>query len=66
MVSSFSKLQTSLYVIRDLLVKEKEKRLQTQALRTGNYLSSRPVSRQVLSASMCLTAVFGMGTGGTT
>ena len=35
------------------------------AVKTGNFLSSRPVSRQVLSAFMCLTAVFGMGTGGT-
>ena len=32
---------------------------------TGNFLSSQPVSRQVLSASECLTTVFGMGTGGT-
>ena len=28
------------------------------------YLSSRPVTRQVLSAQMSLTSVFGMGTGG--
>ena len=28
------------------------------------YLSFRPVSRQVLSAEMSLTSVFGMGTGG--
>ena len=28
------------------------------------YLSSRPVSRQVFSAQVSLTAVFGMGTGG--
>ena len=33
---------------------------------TGNSLSSQSVSRQVLSAYMCLTTVFGMGTGGTT
>ena len=32
---------------------------------TGNFLSSQSVSRQVLSASECLTTVFGMGTGGT-
>ena len=32
---------------------------------TGNFLSSQPVTRQVLSASGCLTTVFGMGTGGT-
>ena len=32
---------------------------------TGNFLSSQHVSMQVLSASKCLTTVFGMGTGGT-
>ena len=32
---------------------------------TGNFLSSQAVSSQVLSAFMCLTTVFGMGTGGT-
>ena len=36
------------------------------AIRTGNFLSSQPVSRQVLSAYECLTTVFGMGTGGST
>ena len=35
------------------------------AMKTGNFLSSQSVSRQVLSASECLTTVFGMGTGGT-
>ena len=35
------------------------------ALLTGNFLSSQGVSTQVLSASECLTTVFGMGTGGT-
>ena len=30
------------------------------------YLSSRPVTQQVLSAKVCLTSVFGMGTGGPT
>ena len=30
------------------------------------YLFSRPVTRQVSSAYMCLTSVFGMGTGGPT
>ena len=35
-------------------------------LLTGNFLSSQAVSSQVLSAFMCLTTVFGMGTGGTT
>ena len=33
---------------------------------TGNFLSSQAVSSQVLSAYMCLTTVFGMGTGGST
>ena len=31
---------------------------------TGSFLSSQGVSTQVLSASECLTTVFGMGTGG--
>ena len=30
----------------------------------SHYLSSRAVTRQVLSAQMSLTSVFGMGTGG--
>ena len=30
----------------------------------SHYLSSRAVARQVLSAQMSLTSVFGMGTGG--
>ena len=30
------------------------------------YLSSRAVTRKVLSAKVCLTSVFGMGTGGPT
>ena len=34
-------------------------------LLTSGFLSSQPVTRQVLSAYMCLTTVFGMGTGGT-
>ena len=33
-------------------------------LLTGNFLLSQGVSTQVSSASECLTAVFGMGTGG--
>ena len=33
-------------------------------LKSGNDLSSRSVSRQVLSARVSLTSVFGMGTGG--
>ena len=35
-------------------------------VKTGNALSSQPVSRQVLSTYECLTSVFGMGTGGST
>ena len=31
-----------------------------------HYLSSRAVTRKVLSAKVCLTSVFGMGTGGPT
>ena len=31
-----------------------------------HYLFSRPVARQLSSAHMCLTSVFGMGTGGPT
>ena len=31
-----------------------------------HYLFSRPVTRQLSSAQMCLTSVFGMGTGGPT
>ena len=33
---------------------------------TGNDLTSQAISSQVLSALACLTAVFGMGTGGST
>ena len=32
----------------------------------SRYLFSRPVTRQLSSAYMCLTSVFGMGTGGPT
>ena len=35
-----------------------------QALCVGDYLSSRSVTRQVFSARVSLTSVFGMGTGG--
>ena len=41
-------------------------RLSYRGTLTGEYLSSRGVATQVLSAYECLTAVFGMGTGGTT
>ena len=33
-------------------------------VQTGSSLTSRAVSSQVLSAYVCLTSVFGMGTGG--
>ena len=36
-----------------------------RSLESGNFLSSRAVSSQVLSAFGVLTSVFGMGTGGT-
>ena len=39
---------------------------QTVLLLTGDFLSSQAVSSQVLSAFVCLTTVFGMGTGGAT
>ena len=42
---------------------EKSPGLSTEAL-CWHYLSSRAVARQVLSAQMSLTSVFGMGTGG--
>ena len=43
--------------------KEKSSTLSSGAL-CSRYLSSRAVARQVLSAHMSLTSVFGMGTGG--
>ena len=46
-------------------IHKKEPRLSGALCLTGNFLSSQSVSRQVLSASECLTTVFGMGTGGT-
>ena len=41
-------------------------RLSYRGIFTGKYLISRGVATQVPSACECLTAVFGMGTGGTT
>ena len=41
-------------------------RLSYRGIKTSNDLSSQLVTKQVLSACMCLTTVFGMGTGGTT
>ena len=46
---------------------EKEKqtvRKSSPSVDVGHELSSRPVSRQVLSPLQSLTSVFGMGTGG--
>ena len=45
--------------------KEKSTEIFSAFFLTGNFLSSQHVSMQVLSASKCLTTVFGMGTGGT-
>ena len=45
--------------------KRKSTRLRECFFLTGNYLSSQAASSQVLSAYVGLTAVFGMGTGGT-
>ena len=44
--------------------KAKDRSQITAVFRVGIDLSSRSVSRQVLSALMSLTSVFGMGTGG--
>ena len=44
---------------------EKSPDISVEAL-CSRYLSSREVTLQVLSAYMCLTSVFGMGTGGPT
>ena len=50
---------------RKLPVKKKALKYFSAFFLTGNFLSSQHVSMQVLSASKCLTTVFGMGTGGT-
>ena len=55
--------QVSLTAI-SIFEKNKEHSQRMSAL-TGNYLSSQAVSNQVLSTYKGLTAVFGMGTGGT-
>ena len=44
--------------------KEKASVISDGGLLCSRYLSSRAVARQVLSAQMSLTSVFGMGTGG--
>ena len=43
---------------------KKRARPEPDSLLCSRYLSSRAVARQVLSAQMSLTSVFGMGTGG--
>ena len=44
--------------------KKKEKSQEVTSQRCWHYLFSRPVTRQVSSAHVSLTSVFGMGTGG--
>ena len=51
--------------IYNTISKEKSPDLSIEAL-CSRYLFSRPVTRQLSSAYMCLTSVFGMGTGGPT
>ena len=73
-VASYSSIMTGVKedIICDPAVKkcpantfrqEKSPDLSVEAL-CSRYLSSRAVARQVLSAYMSLTSVFGMGTGG--
>ena len=50
---------------RDVLGKEKEPS-RSLTLLCLRYLFSQPVTRQLSSAYVCLTSVFGMGTGGPT
>ena len=58
-------LQPSTMLVDDDYITKKRLSLDNLFL-TGNFLSSQAVSSQVLSAFMCLTTVFGMGTGGAT
>ena len=58
-------LQPSTLLVDDDYITKKRLSLDNLFL-TGNFLSSQLVSKQVLSAFMCLTTVFGMGTGGAT
>ena len=51
--------------MRSIAAKKEAPRLRCFYLESGSDLSSRAVSSQVLSALKGLTAVFGMGTGGT-
>ena len=48
---------------KNLVIKKKNPNQMVEAL-CWHYLSSRAVTRQVLSAQTSLTSVFGMGTGG--
>ena len=45
-------------------LKDKKSPVPTYGVLCSRYLSSRAVARQVLSAQVSLTSVFGMGTGG--
>ena len=51
--------------LRSITAKKEAPRLRCFYMESGSDLSSRAVSSQVLSALKGLTAVFGMGTGGT-
>ena len=51
--------------LRSVTAKKEAPRLRCFYMESGSDLSSRAVSSQVLSALKGLTAVFGMGTGGT-
>ena len=52
--------------VRWTLAGRKKPRLFSRGFLCLRYLFSRPVTRQLSSAYMCLTSVFGMGTGGPT
>ena len=45
-------------------IKKKKNHIRMDVVLCWHYLSSRAVTRQVLSTQMSLTSVFGMGTGG--
>lgn len=60
-----NKFITFTSLLNCILIKKKALRYFSAFFLTGNFLSSQHVSMQVLSASKCLTTVFGMGTGGT-
>ena len=52
--------------VRGTLAGRKKPRPYGRGFLCLRYLFSRPVTRQLSSAYMCLTSVFGMGTGGPT